>query len=346
MKSLEELATLTTTNIADLVPKVILDEVEEAARARRFGRNLIRINDDLTRTKGRSIVVGRRGTVTAQDVNEGENLSGAAAQGITYTAHTITPTKKGVAVHITEEAIEGAELNLIKDSVTEAGIALADKEDLDIMKALLDVTVDKATFSGAETVSVAGGKLVYVDEDATNFDSADYFDGKIVSSGAATITYWQSGLGDVFVDSLGDGNTWDVDAYKSIASGVIKVKGRKWSPKFLIMHPDALGGVLRSTMFMDAAKYGSNEPIITGEIGKISGQKILVTTQMPAGAALVIDPNRAAWMAVRRNLDMKRWDNPQSDSIELYFFVEYGVQVTDEEALEVIVNITKGSVDL
>ena len=45
-------------------------------------------------------------------------------------------------VHITQEAIDGAELNLIEDTVTEAGIALADKEDLDIMEALLKYTVD------------------------------------------------------------------------------------------------------------------------------------------------------------------------------------------------------------
>ena len=44
-------------------------------------------------------------------------------------------------------------------------------------------------------------------------------------------------------------------------------------------------------------------------------------------------------MAIRRNLDMKRWDNPATDSIELYFYVEYGVAVTDPDALQLIVNI-------
>ena len=184
MKSLEELAsTIDISAISALIPKIILDEVEEAARARRFGRNLVRINDDLVRTKGRSIVIGRRGTLTAQDVSEGTELSSSK---ITYTANTITPTKKGVAVHITEEAISGAELNLIKDAVTEAGIALADKEDSDIMKALLNYVVDAHTFSGAGTANI-GAPLTYVDTSEANVSKVDYYDGKIVATDACLL---------------------------------------------------------------------------------------------------------------------------------------------------------------
>ena len=345
MKTLEELAnTVDTTSIAEMVPKVILDEVEEAARARRFGRNLIRINDDLVRTKGRSIVIGRRGTVTASDISEGEEVT---ASEITYTSNTITPTKSGCAVHITQEAIEGAELNLIRDSVTEAGIAIADKEDSDIIKGLLKYTVDYATLSGAATTTISGGLLVYVDETESNLTYVDYVDGKMVHAGACTVTYWQSShSSDNFTDALADGNTWATSAYENIASAVTEVKGRKWNPKFCVMHPDALGGMLKSTMFIDASKYGSNEPIVNGEIGKIAGLKVLVTTQMPAGTVIVVDPNRAAWMAVRRNLDMKRWDNPATDSIELYFYVEYGVSCTDTDAIQLITNITSKSSNL
>jgi len=344
MKSLEELAsTINVSAITELIPKVILDEVEEAARARRFGRNLVRINEDLVRTKGRSIVIGRRGTLTAQDVSEGTELSSSK---ITYTSNTITPSKKGVAVHITQEAIEGCELNLIRDAVTEAGIALADKEDSDIMKALLDYSVDAHTFTGAGTATISGGALVYVEESESNFSKADYYDGKIVATGACTITYWQSAHGKSYcVDALSEG-TWSVNGYKAIVKAVTAVKARKWRPQFIVIHPNALGGILKSNMFIDAAKYGTNEPIVNGEIGKIAGLKVLVTTQMPDGAALVIDPTRAAWFAVRRRLDMKRWDNPATDSIELYFYVEYGVKVTDKDALELIVNITDGSADL
>jgi len=285
MKSLEELGTISETTITDLIPKVILEEVEEAARARRFGRALVRINEDLVRTKGRSIVVGRRGTLSAVSVNEGEKLSSKDAGTLTYTASTITPGKVGTHCEISNEAIEGCELNLIRDGITEAGIALAQKEDEDIITELL-----------------TGTNLI----------------------NAATEGTW----------SVGD------NAYKIITKAVTQIKALKWAPKIIVVHPDALKGILLSTMFLDASKYGSNEPILNGEIGKIAGLKILVTTNMTSTKAVVIDPDRAAWMAVRRHVDMKRWDNPDTDAIELYFYVEYGLDVTDNDALVVITNIS------
>jgi hypothetical protein len=374
MKTLEELAnSITATSIADLVPKIILQEVEEAARARRFGRNLVRINDDLVRTKGRSITIGRRGTVTATQVSEGTDLS-SATENITYLAHTLTPYKIGVGVAITQESIEAVELNLIKDSVLEAGIAIALKEDTDILQALMYYSVGSATLGGAGTfwLSAGGtngtiasgsavGAIVYADETQSNLTSVNYYTGKIITAGACTVAFWQSQIntaqasGDVpqtltltnFTDALAAtvGGTWNVNGYIAVATGAAAVRARKWIPKIMILHPAALGAILSSNMFIDAAHYGSNEPILNGEIGKLSGMKVLVTTQQPTGCAMLVDPDRAGWMAVRRNLDMKRWDNPRTDSIELYFYLEYQAQLTDPDAIQYIVNITGKAVD-
>ena len=286
MKSLEELGTIKEAQIWDLIPKVILDEVEEAARARRFGRNLVRINEDLVRTKGREIVVGRRSTLSAGSVSEGASLKTSVNAGtLTYSASTIHPTKVGTWAVITQEAIEGCELNLIRDAITEAGIALANKEDSDIITELLTTS---------NTVSA-------------------------VTNG-----------------------TWSVNAYKVISAAVAKIRAANWSPKFLVIHPNDLKSILTTDMFIDASKYGSNEPILNGEIGKIAGLKVLVTTQIPdaSNVALVVDPDRAAWMAIRRHLDMKRWDNPDTDSIELYFYTEYGVELTDSDACVKITDIS------
>ena len=38
-------------------------------------------------------------------------------------------------------------------------------------------------------------------------------------------------------------------------------------------------------------------------------------------------------------LDLKRWDNPSTDSIELYFYIEYGSKVTDEDAIALLVGL-------
>jgi len=284
MKSLEELATIDETAITDLIPKVILQEVEEAARARRFGRSLVRINEDLVRTKGRSIIIGRRATLSAASVSEGASLKAVDAGTLTYSSSTITPSKIGTHCGISQEAIEGCELNLIRDAVTEAGIALAQKEDEDIVTELLTTS---------------------------NTLNAE------------------------------DIGTWSADkAYVIITTAASMIKAKNWAPKFLLIHPDEMRGILVSSLFIDASKYGSNEPILNGEIGKLAGLKILVTTNIDSGTALVVDSDRAAWMAVRRHVDMKRWDNPDTDAIELYFYMEYGVEVTDEDAVVMITNIS------
>jgi len=284
MKSLEELATIDETAITDLIPKVILQEVEEAARARRFGRSLVRINEDLVRTKGRSIIIGRRATLSAASVSEGASLKAVDAGTLTYSSSTITPSKIGTHCGISQEAIEGCELNLIRDAVTEAGIALAQKEDEDIVTELLTTS---------------------------NTLNAE------------------------------DIGTWSADkAYVIITTAASMIKAKNWAPKFLLIHPDEMRGILVSSLFIDASKYGSNEPILNGEIGKLAGLKILVTTNISSGTALVVDSDRAAWMAVRRHVDMKRWDNPDTDAIELYFYMEYGVEVTDEDAVVMITNIS------
>lgn len=143
MKSLEELANWSTSDLPSLLTQVILSEVEEAARARRFGRNLVAINNDLVRTKGRSIVFYRRGTLTATGVNEGATPGGNT---ITYTPYTLTVSKYAVCAKITQEAIDGSNLDLIRDTIYEAGIALADKED----QVILTVTTESKDITNKE----------------------------------------------------------------------------------------------------------------------------------------------------------------------------------------------------
>jgi len=337
MKSLEELAT-TTTEVTAMLPKVIIDEVEESARTRRFGRSLVRINDDLVRTKGRSIVIGRRGTLTASAVSEG---SSPTESTLSYTSHTITPSKIGTCAKISQEAIDGLELNLIKEAVTEAGIALADKEDEDIVHELIGYETDTAVASGAETISTGDKILEIVSDPADVVSSVDYYDGKIVTSGAGTITYAKTTR--TYVKEVSTAGSL---VYKDIAAAAGDIRARKWKANFLLVHPNQYADLLNDDRFIDTSRYGAREPIVNGELGKIGGMKVLVSTQIPDGVSLVVDSTRAGWLAIKRNIDLKRWDNPQTDSVELYFYMEYGVAVTDEDAIVVLVNSASDAVDL
>jgi len=274
MKSLEELGTITSGSLLDVLPKIILDEVEQAARARRFGRQLVRINEDLTRTKGRELIIARLGTVSAVTCNEGEAPT-TSEVGVS-TPNTITIGKIGLKAVITQEAIDASNIDIIRMQIQEAGYALAVKEDSDIMTALIA--------GYGSSVSMAGGTLTYAE----------------------------------------------------IISAAGNIRAYNWEPNVIIMNPAQFSQILASDMFTDASKYGGREPLLRGEVGMISGLKVLVSTQIASGKALVLDTRQAGYLAIKRPVDLKRWDNPATDSVELYFFMEYGVKATRTEAIALI----------
>jgi len=278
VKSLEELATITTTDISSVLPKIILDQVEAAARPKRVMRSLVRINRDLIQTKGRSIFVPKRGTLSASDVTEGSSLTPSKPSPV-YSTVEIVPKKVGVGVAITQEAIDGVELDVVNDMITEAGEALAQKEDTDIRDTFL-------------TAGVAGHTI-----NATTSGTLSYED--IISARSAIL---QS----------------------------------NFNPQILVIHPDQEGDLLKDSRFIDASKFGDREPILNGQIGKVAGLKVLVSSNMTSGLALVVDPDRAAWMAIKRETDVKKKEEPSTDSVELYFYREYGVKVVNSDAVAVI----------
>lgn len=155
MKSLEELA-LTVSDVSALLPKIILAEVETAARAARFGRQLVRINRDLVGAKGRTINVPVRGTITALDVAEGADLS-ASTSKVAYSTQEIGVSKVGVGVIISQESIDAVEVDVIRDHIEEAGEALAVKEDTRILSVFLGVS------SNRYVNAISAGKLNYED---------------------------------------------------------------------------------------------------------------------------------------------------------------------------------------
>ena len=278
MKSLEELGTISVASLLDVLPRIILEEVETAARVRRFGRQLVRINEDLIRTKGRELVIARLGSIVAVSCSEGATPT--QEEVAIATPNTITISKIGLKAIITQEAIDSSNIDIIKMQIQEAGFALADKEDADIIAALL----------GAQTSG----------------------NGSIPASGSGTLTY------------------------NDIINAAAYIRGGKWEPNVIVLNPAQLDDLLKSDMFTDASKYGGREPLLRGEVGMISGLKVLVTTVMTAGKALVLDTRQAGYLAIKRPVDLKRWDNPSTDSVELYFFMEYGAKATRIEAIAVI----------
>ena len=272
MKTLEELA----IDRAAIEPKVILDQVEVAGRARRRGRNLVRVNRDLIAKKARTLYVPKRGQLTAATVSEGNTPSDST---ITYSTVSIAAAKIGILVRISQEQIDGSEFDVINDMISEAGEALADKEDADIIS-------------------------------------------KFTASGAVTTTTPASVNGSLL--------------YEDILAAKVGVVSNYYVPTILLVNPNQESDLLKDTRFTDVSKYGDRAPIMNGEIGKIAGLSVLVSENMTAGKALVVDPNHAAWLAVKRDVELKSDDEPSKDSVALYFYEEYGCSIVNASAAAII----------
>jgi N4-gp56 family major capsid protein len=55
--------------------------------------------------------------------------------------------------------------------------------------------------------------------------------------------------------------------------------------RFLVVSPEFEALVLGDDRFTDASKYGSNAPIMNGEIGRVMGFRVLVSNNLPEGTA-------------------------------------------------------------
>lgn len=357
MKTLEQLAEMTTGDLTAILPQIIIAEVETAARARRFGRALVKINTDLVGKQGRSINVPVRGTTSAARVAEGAELD-ATNNGSSpaYSTIPITPFKIVAYAAMTQESLDATEFDLIKDHIMEAGEALADLEDQEIIWEFLAKTAFSevvAGFSGtAHNYALTHGKIFHIvsaQNDAGDDLTVNYVDywttamiqiQETLVGDNLHITYWYVGSGRTQVY---DATTVGVLAYEDIVKMGTAIRSAKFSPNFMVLNPEQMADLIKDNRFIDASRYGSTEALLTGEVGKIGAMKLLATTNIDAGTAFCVDSTRAAYLVIKRNVDLKRWDNPRSDAVELYFYFEFAPKVVNEKALAICLDMASNA---
>jgi len=106
----------------------------------------------------------------------------------------------------------------------------------------------------------------------------------------------------------------------------------------MVLHPDEEADLLQDSRFIDVGQYGSREPIWNGEIGKIAGMKVLVTTQIPAGFVLYLEPRTCGKLVWKRDLDIMKKHYPEYDSYRFYAYAMFAPKVIIDEATAISVN--------
>lgn len=111
--------------------------------------------------------------------------------------------------------------------------------------------------------------------------------------------------------------------------------------RFIAISPEFEALILGDARFIDASKYGTNTPIMNGEIGRALGFRILVSNNLPAGTAgtgaevsnFVIAGHRMGITLAEQitSVEAYRPDNAFSDAIKGLHL--YGGKVVRPEAL-------------
>jgi N4-gp56 family major capsid protein len=133
-------------------------------------------------------------------------------------------------------------------------------------------------------------------------------------------------------------------SYDDVVDAVSRLRADNWDPDTLVIHSEQLGDLLKDTKFINASAYGGREPLLNGEIGRFAGVRVIVTnsvpTNFPATTALVLDSKRAAVHAIKRDITVRRRENPATDSVEIYFTMMYATGRVWADANGPIIKIT------
>lgn len=318
MKNQENLMLTMSDVTGTLFERQIASYIEKQAEAFRVGRQLITINRDLMKPgSGNEILIPMRNALDATVVAEGVSISLATPS---YDSVAIKVQILGSGVEIGDETLEAAQFNLINDQLENLALAIAQKEDLDIIYELCDYTevgtVESFTGTGTEvTYALANSGVLHVNEiilDTVTAVIADgdytcnYKDGRVLLSaamstdGVMTVDYaYAASITVVAVATAG------ILGYDAIIRARNQVLSNKYKPNILIIHPNQEADLLQEQKFYDASEFGDSNPIKNGLIGRIAGLDVYVTQNCPEGCGIVCDARKAVTYAVKRDIYTK-----------------------------------------
>lgn len=350
MKNIQELA-LGTADVAAITPKVIASAILEVARGETVFAQFFKSNRDIVgEGKPHEIVFPKKGTGIS--VSWGVSpASTIASSTFTYDATTIRVSKGGIRLEFSNESLEAAMRDVIKDHIYEAGLEWAEQIDRVAKTVMLDLKSSIHTHTGAvgvSTLTVGSGAILEIKSLVGNtISGVDYYDGKIIIAStmpSCTVTYTYSNLttANTMVVSVAAAQTitpWDMWMAKN------KLVSQKRHPNYFIINDVDLPGFIydQKLKFLDVSAYGSTEAIKNGEVGKVLGLSIVTSVLAPEGAGIVIDSERMGYDVHKRDLRGYREDKYEYDSVWYHFWSERGFGVVDNLAVALVVGGKTGT---
>lgn len=285
--------------------------IEKHAEAKRVARGLCRINRDLAGKPGNEILIPKDVELDCTSASEGSSLT---LQSPSYDSVTCKVKIWGTAMEIGDETLECANFDILQNQIENIGLALAKKEDKDIIKEMIDWT-DVASEASAvatgsiTTVTLAYGNVIEVSDvqisgaTATTTYTVDYKNGVLHfesppdSAASVDVTYAYNAS----VTTI-ESTTAGVLNLASVISAINQVEANEYVPDTIIVHPDQMMDLRSDSAFQDASKFGSNQMIMNGMVGKFYGLDLFMTTQCPKGVAIVFDRTKAMMLVIKKDI--------------------------------------------
>lgn len=321
MKNIETLAyetyQVTTDEVSgSLFLGVLAQAIIDEALGATVAAQLVEENRDMVGSAGKTISFPKETGVSFAAITE--NAS-AVVTTPSWTTVDATPTKRGTAVNITNEAIEASRFDIINRTLTILAKAAAQAKDSDVLDALLDRLTDTATFAGDETstdftVTAAQIPILAVTEIlvtsvtiGVSSYTVDHFDGVIQFASAVPTTATEILVTYEYAQSITavETDTAGVLDYAAVINAKVEVDGANYEADSLLVHPNEMGDLVKLQQFYDVSQYGSAEVINRGEVGKLGGLKTYVSSNVPEGVSIVLDSKAAGVLAVKRDLTVK-----------------------------------------
>jgi N4-gp56 family major capsid protein len=112
----------------------------------------------------------------------------------------------------------------------------------------------------------------------------------------------------------------------NISTAVKNLEANDYEPDFLIVSPAVADDIRNIDTFHEADKSGSREMFERGMIGRIMGMTVIMSSQVTANYAYVIDSKHALCLAEKRPITVERYNQANVDLVGLAVSARWGVR--------------------
>lgn len=113
-------------------------------------------------------------------------------------------------------------------------------------------------------------------------------------------------------NSVGAG-TGGTLAYSDVVNIVKECLIDGYTPDIIAIHPGELADLLKDTAIQKAMEWGGEAVAPSGQIARLLGMRVLVSTKVTSGTALVVDSKHAGVLFIRRDITAEDYEDPVKD---------------------------------